>query len=615
MNASGYYNTSGEALQACQSESATEHQQFLADYGSQDGFHDNSIICSNATQCDGQTKCVGTAIIGNIGPSNIGFWYANYTWGIDGCAIGEAGFFKDNGSLPTNVCKDGCAYQPTGSGTDVSVQPGAIHTGYKAYATTGQSCGSDTPIPQGQICDSNGNCLDYDGQGHGTFCDDKGTCISIPNQGGCASYNGDVICAGPGGGSSTGDGGGNGGGTAGPNPPPPGGFGNGGPQPPPTPPILPDAGPSHQFDIQFNVSGGGGSSSTITNANQYTCGGVGQPPCATGPSACAPGAVLIGGACVSPVGPGSSCPPPAVYDAQLNECVAQNGQCPPGQVADNDGVCHAGSCPSGYTSVNGVCVPNPPQCGPNETLVNGVCQSTCPAGYTLVNGLCQPVSTITCVGGTVQGSGDSAVCVCPPGMQNVNGTCSTPPPPPLCVGGAIISGQCVCAPGMSLTNGFCVTPGGTGGGGTGGGGDGQGTDVCALHPNASGCSVHTASGGTDCDNPPACDGDPIMCNQLNQSWLERCVFQKEIGKGPTDADLDAATASAAQVKGSDETIDQSAFDESGWLGGGACPEIPTITVFGQSIHFESHYCDIFSWLGLLVVIAAYMWALKILGAG
>jgi hypothetical protein len=39
-------------------------------------------------------------------------------------------------------------------------------------------------------------------------------------------------------------------------------------------------------------------------------------------------------------------------------------------------------------------------------------------------------------------------------------------------------------------------------------------------------SDNHASGGGDCNNPPACDGDGIQCNQLFQQWKTRCAVEK-----------------------------------------------------------------------------------------
>lgn len=61
-----------------------------------------------------------------------------------------------------------------------------------------------------------------------------------------------------------------------------------------------------------------------------------------------------------------------------------------------------------------------------------------------------------------------------------------------------------CNAGYHDLNGTCVKDFGSGG--SGGGESGGGT----------------ASGGEDCEEPPECDGDPVACAILQQSWQQKC---------------------------------------------------------------------------------------------
>lgn len=47
----------------------------------------------------------------------------------------------------------------------------------------------------------------------------------------------------------------------------------------------------------------------------------------------------------------------------------------------------------------------------------------------------------------------------------------------------------------------------------------------STNPNGEEVDGKSASGGDDCDEPPTCDGDPILCAQLKQQWLTRCDGQ------------------------------------------------------------------------------------------
>lgn len=80
-----------------------------------------------------------------------------------------------------------------------------------------------------------------------------------------------------------------------------------------------------------------------------------------------------------------------------------------------------------------------------------------------------------------------------------------------------------------------TTTGGTSGTSSGGtSGTGETPSFCSENPNSPICKEHTASGGSECDSAPSCDGDPIMCAQLQQAWLDRCALFQKRGEPATD---------------------------------------------------------------------------------
>lgn len=569
----------------------------------------------------------------------------------------------------STVCYQGCQYtfQPgagspaTSTEIDLPTKTGSISQTYYTAVASGQACGSNDPPPQvpvNTICNvDTGFCVTWDGSNPASACDSGGNCQPVPEtgSGGCSAGGSGALCGSPGGGVQP-NGAGN------PDIPPPS---------PPTPPIAPTTGSGWGTTVIVTTTGPGGSTSQGSNYNGYSCGGAGQPPCATGNSACPSGYTAVGNQCVSdgdtggssscgagqtfvagtgcvappscPGGgvyisgvcsggtgggspscpPGStsvggqcvsnpSCPPGGTWNGSM--CVSSTPpSCPAGEIVSNDGTCVPGSCPAGMVSANGVCEQQPPQCGAGQVMVNGTCQTQCPAGQTLVNGTCTAQTSGNCVGGTFTGSGSTATCTCPSGQTLINGTCSTPPNVP-CAGGTVISGQCVCPSGMSYSSGACIQSGGgggTGGGGTGGGGTGGGGNGGGNKDCTAGpACADSAMGGGDCNTPPSCTGDTVTCGILNQSWQTRCELASK--SPPADADVLAETADPSTVQ-TTQTIDETTFDVGGFgLPSNQCPGVPDVVVFGQTIHFGSPWCDALAVLGNLIVLIAYIVGYKIL---
>lgn len=175
---------------------------------------------------------------------------------------------------------------------------------------------------------------------------------------------------------------------------------------------------------------------------------------------------------------------------------------------------------------------------------------------------------------------------------------------------------------------------------------------------------NSASGGAKCPHdgggPPACKGDAIQCNLLLQQYLSRCSAEKAAtGKvaggiactseepltctnlspaecwakamqkkaacaadgiaqaltGEPGEELPDADPSTAWVDEAGEGGDIE-LDMGGWLGARTCPVLPSFSVMGKTISFDSlraDMCAFFSVGGMLVLLFAAFSAAKILG--
>ncbi|TFH76244.1 virulence factor TspB C-terminal domain-related protein [Pseudomonas kribbensis] len=148
----------------------------------------------------------------------------------------------------------------------------------------------------------------------------------------------------------------------------------------------------------------------------------------------------------------------------------------------------------------------------------------------------------------------------------------------------------------------------TTGTGNGGNGDGEGGDG-------------TASTTDDCAAPPPCDGDPFLCAILKQQHIDTCKMmadataeQKAAAKAKTDAayaDLDAHQAQMDQQVNS--LLGQFQASTGGTGSAGKCLPDKQIS-FGHfsAINLEfSKACDSISWVRLVLLAGAYLFAARI----
>jgi hypothetical protein len=255
----------------------------------------------------------------------------------------------------------------------------------------------------------------------------------------------------------------------------------------------------------YNSTGGTGyviNTNTTTAVPFYVCPNgttvTYASQCTVSVSTCPSGYTLINGSCIPPQ---SQCPAGTTL---VNGSCQYPTTCPAGTTRVNGACVAPTTCPAGSTLVNGTCISST-TCPAGATLVNGNCvaPTTCPTGTTLVNGTCQYPSQ--CPAGTTRINGVCQVTsiVCPAGTTLINGTCqiNTTVCP---TGSTLINGICQinstqCPIGTTFVNGVCV---------------GQGTTVC---PNGSTlvngvCQINTTvcPAGTSLVNG-ACQVNGIIC--------------------------------------------------------------------------------------------------------
>jgi hypothetical protein len=134
---------------------------------------------------------------------------------------------------------------------------------------------------------------------------------------------------------------------------------------------------------------------------------------------------------------------------------------------------------------------------------------------------------------------------------------------------------------------------------------------CDEDPQSDACTGAQVGGGATCEDRPACTGDVISCAILNQQWETRCAIERLGDDGEEPEPIEGN----AEDHYSDEEIGIGTFNTSGFLGGGGCPaDTIVLNFFGSSEAVPMLWCDILPWLGFLVVAAATVTGVRILGS-
>lgn len=278
------------------------------------------------------------------------------------------------------------------------------------------------------------------------------------------------------------------------------------------------------------------------------------------------------------------------------------------------------NCPSGTVQVGSTCQPAPEPADPDNggSGTGGGDGQLCPNGTQPVNGLCDAPHG-TCPDGSEPSNGhcSGSPGTCADGSQpdstghcSGGGNCSSGAPP--------VNGECpwTCPGGSAPVNGQCQAPWGTCPDGSQPVSGTCHASACDPSTDANHCDDGHASGGGSCDAAPSCNGDQIACAQLYQQWSTRCAIE---GLSP---DLDNPETGHEGEQPDDTNVvhdvDGSGMlgqiSESGFLGGGSCPSLPSFSVFGATFSFSDQpwWCDMLTVLaGIMLFVGAFI-ALQIL---
>lgn len=304
-----------------------------------------------------------------------------------------------------------------------------------------------------------------------------------------------------------------------------------------------------------------------------------------------------------------SCSAGYYWHATLNVCAPVDPpDCEVGQTP-KEGVCNKPEqCPEGmHTDENGLCRANENECPAGKTKApDGSCTSdegNCPTGQAKGgDGTCKPDAD----GDGKPDEEDDDPSNDPEKKEFSGGeTCSTPP---TCSGDPIMCGQARI----------------------------QWRIECNTRRN-----VNIQGGG--CDAVPVCTGE--KCNameyaQLLQQWRGSCAMQKLAGTvqngginvvgggggGPGAGDgngngiPDAAEGNVEEGTGPEPSVGEvdagalwSKVDQAGWLGGGACPGLPTFQFMGRTFALSEAPCEQGAIFAQLTIVISLTMAAFIIG--
>jgi len=268
-----------------------------------------------------------------------------------------------------------------------------------------------------------------------------------------------------------------------------------------------------------------------------------------------------------------------------------------------------------YTGQNSALPDTTPQTGDlpfSTSTVPPAPDGSCPAGYK--KGLSGAGSSMhpTCVP-------DSG---CPSGQSKVNGVCTGK------------EDQKPCSNGAKRVAGICPSNAG-GGGGDGANPQGAGGDNGTACPNnaakvngvcpppSSGNGTGSGSASASCEQAPDCNGDPLVCANLNQIWVSTCkqtealtaITEKDVKD--TDESVKVANEALDELKKDKEAEVFSLFadfksDASVGNGGQACLDNMSLSIMGHSMTIPfSQACDFFKFLRMILIATAYFAAARI----
>lgn len=161
------------------------------------------------------------------------------------------------------------------------------------------------------------------------------------------------------------------------------------------------------------------------------------------------------------------------------------------------------------------------------------------------------------------------------------------------------------------TNNSDGTPGTSGGGNGTGTGTGNGDDDG---------DENGSTGGGTCGSPPVNSGDPLLSQIAMQTWSTRCAIEDR-----NKAQDDAANAMAGDSDGLENVSEDDIFSEEPAIdvskisetllggGGGQCSFGASLSLMGKEIDLPPGFWELASWIGMIVVAAAYFWIVQEMG--
>lgn len=161
-------------------------------------------------------------------------------------------------------------------------------------------------------------------------------------------------------------------------------------------------------------------------------------------------------------------------------------------------------------------------------------------------------------------------------------------------------------------NGEPTTPYNPYPGGNNGTGNGSGNGNSNGNDNAS-------SGGGDCASPPVSSGDPLLAQIASQTWATRCAIsdrnkqQDEQAESLKNADDGLGTVNESGIFGEGSDITGQLSESLIGGGGGQCAT--GWNLMGKPIELPDGFWSLASWIGMLIVALAYLWAAVLLSEG
>jgi hypothetical protein len=150
-----------------------------------------------------------------------------------------------------------------------------------------------------------------------------------------------------------------------------------------------------------------------------------------------------------------------------------------------------------------------------------------------------------------------------------------------------------------------------------------GTGTSSAPASSSTAGKGSYGGGGDCNTPPACTGDAVMCGVVQQTWYVRCgkSLEDKNGNGQPDwtelSDADNAPYAVTPAANADvittNTVDTGVIDQTSWAGN-SCPSLPSaVTEFGTLVlGDQDFFCNWLAAIRAIVLLAGSFISVRIL---